>query len=67
MKDPQNAIPHGVSLLHDPLRNKGTAFTENERDALGLRRAVERGAMSANLSAYFTGTTATIGRRGCNP
>ena len=37
MKDPQNAIPHGVSLLHDPLRNKGTAFTENERDALGLR------------------------------
>jgi hypothetical protein len=24
-------------LLHDPLRNKGTAFTEVERDALGLR------------------------------
>ena len=37
MKDPHTAIPHGVSLLHDPLRNKGTAFTENERDALGLR------------------------------
>lgn len=27
----------GMSLLQDPLRNKGTAFTEVERDALGLR------------------------------
>ena len=27
----------GVKLLHDPARNKGTAFTEAERDALGLR------------------------------
>lgn len=27
----------GFALLHDPLRNKGTAFTEEERDALGLR------------------------------
>jgi len=27
----------GVELLHDPLRNKGTAFTERERDELGLR------------------------------
>jgi malate dehydrogenase (oxaloacetate-decarboxylating)(NADP+) len=27
----------GVDLLHDPLLNKGTAFTETERDALGLR------------------------------
>ncbi len=27
----------GVKLLHDPLRNKGTAFTEEERDRLGLR------------------------------
>lgn len=37
MKISQNSIPHGVKLLHDPLRNKGTAFTEIERDALGLR------------------------------
>jgi malate dehydrogenase (oxaloacetate-decarboxylating)(NADP+) len=28
---------YGVKLLHDPVRNKGTAFTEAERDALGLR------------------------------
>src|SRR6202165_1897836 len=28
---------HGLSLLRDPLLNKGTAFTERERDTLGLR------------------------------
>ena len=27
----------GVKLLHDPLRNKGTAFTEAEREAFALR------------------------------
>jgi malate dehydrogenase (oxaloacetate-decarboxylating)(NADP+) len=31
------ALPRGVELLRDPLLNKGTAFTERERDALGLR------------------------------
>jgi len=30
-------IPRGLELLRDPLLNKGTAFTERERDALGLR------------------------------
>lgn len=29
--------PHGVDLLHHPLLNKGTAFSEEERDAYGLR------------------------------
>ena len=29
--------PRGMELLRDPLLNKGTAFTERERDALGLR------------------------------
>jgi malate dehydrogenase (oxaloacetate-decarboxylating)(NADP+) len=28
---------HGLALVQDPTRNKGTAFTEAERDALGLR------------------------------
>ncbi len=30
-------VPTGIELLHDPILNKGTAFTEQERDALGLR------------------------------
>lgn len=30
-------IPTGEELLHDPCLNKGTAFTDAERDALGLR------------------------------
>ncbi len=29
--------PRGMALLRDPLLNKGIAFTEAERDALGLR------------------------------
>src|SRR5580765_3979105 len=29
--------PRGLALLRDPLLNKGTAFTEAERDRLGLR------------------------------
>ncbi len=30
-------LPRGVAVLSDPLLNKGTAFTERERDVLGLR------------------------------
>jgi len=30
-------FPRGTALLQDPSLNKGTAFTEEERDALGLR------------------------------
>ena len=30
-------FPRGMAVLRDPLLNKGTAFTEKERDALGLR------------------------------
>ncbi|MBI3375050.1 MAG: NAD-dependent malic enzyme [Betaproteobacteria bacterium] len=31
------AFPRGMDLMHDPLLNKGTAFTEAERDAYWLR------------------------------
>ncbi len=34
---PPNKNPQGIIWQHDPTRNKGTAFTEAERDALGLR------------------------------
>jgi malate dehydrogenase (oxaloacetate-decarboxylating)(NADP+) len=30
-------LPKGIELLHEPSLNKGTSFTEAERDALGLR------------------------------
>ncbi len=36
-KSHDNAFPHGMQLVRDPLLNKGTAFTDAERDAFGLR------------------------------
>jgi malate dehydrogenase (oxaloacetate-decarboxylating)(NADP+) len=38
--------PHGLALLRDPLLNKGIAFTEEERDALGLRGFLPAAVMS---------------------
>jgi malate dehydrogenase (oxaloacetate-decarboxylating)(NADP+) len=35
--EPKPGLPRGVALLRDPLLNKGTAFTEAERAALGLK------------------------------
>ena len=38
MNDQQISTLHqGVKILHDPIRNKGTAFTDAEREALNLR------------------------------
>ncbi|HET7730776.1 MAG TPA: NAD-dependent malic enzyme [Usitatibacter sp.] len=37
VKPVEEKIPTGIRLLHDPLLNKGSAFTEAEREALGLR------------------------------
>jgi malate dehydrogenase (oxaloacetate-decarboxylating)(NADP+) len=34
---PSVSLPSGMGLLQDPALNKGTAFTESERDALHLR------------------------------
>ena len=33
----ESSIPTGLAVLQDPVLNKGTAFSERERDALGLR------------------------------
>ena len=36
-REPRAGFPRGVALLRDPLLNKGTAFTAEERQALGLK------------------------------
>jgi len=37
MNDDQSpSLHHGVKILHDPIRNKGTAFTDADRKALNL-------------------------------
>ena len=35
-KNIPNDFPKGVELLRDPMLNKGTAFTQKERESLGL-------------------------------
>jgi malate dehydrogenase (oxaloacetate-decarboxylating)(NADP+) len=37
LAEPLPGMPRGLTLLRDPLLNKGTAFTEEERATLGLR------------------------------
>jgi len=37
VRKPPPGFPRSVAVLRDPALNKGTAFTEKERDALGLR------------------------------
>jgi malate dehydrogenase (oxaloacetate-decarboxylating)(NADP+) len=41
----------GMALLRDPLLNKGTAFTEHERDALGLRGLLPAHVLSMEAQA----------------
>ena len=43
--------PRGMALLRDPLLNKGTAFTEQERDALGLRGLLPANVLSMDAQA----------------
>jgi len=48
--------PHGLALLRDPLLNKGTAFSEEERDALGLRGFLPAAVLSmeAQVERFLT-------------
>src|SRR3954452_2627954 len=43
--------PHGLALLRDPLLQSGTAFTEQERDALGLRGLLPANVLSMEAQA----------------
>jgi malate dehydrogenase (oxaloacetate-decarboxylating)(NADP+) len=42
-------FPRGVKLLHDPVRNKGTAFSPEERAMLGLRGLLPPRSQSQDL------------------
>ena len=44
-------FPRGVKLLHDPIRNKGTAFTEPERESFGLRGLLPPRVLTQELQA----------------
>jgi malate dehydrogenase (oxaloacetate-decarboxylating)(NADP+) len=43
--------PHGLALLRDPLLNRGTGFTNAERDALGLRGLLPANVLSMQAQA----------------
>jgi malate dehydrogenase (oxaloacetate-decarboxylating)(NADP+) len=43
--------PHGLALLRDPMLNKGTGFTDQEREALGLRGFLPASIMSLQAQA----------------
>src|SRR3989304_2629705 len=45
------ATVRGMALLRDPLLNRGTAFTEQERDALGLRGLLPAHVLSMQAQA----------------
>jgi malate dehydrogenase (oxaloacetate-decarboxylating)(NADP+) len=52
IKQPTGAVlPHGVALLRDPMLNKGTAFSEKERDTLGLRGLLPAHVLSMEMQA----------------
>jgi malate dehydrogenase (oxaloacetate-decarboxylating)(NADP+) len=43
--------PRGVALLRDPMLNKGTTFSEDERDMLGLRGLLPAHVLSMEAQA----------------
>ncbi len=44
-------FPRGVKLLHDPQRNKGTAFSDSERELLNLRGLLPPRVLDQHLQA----------------
>jgi len=49
-----DGLQRGVELLHDPATNKGTAFTAEEREALGLHGLLPSGVQSMELQVQRT-------------
>src|SRR4030088_860900 len=59
--------PRGADLLHDPRRNKSTAFSETEREALGLLGLLPEGIDDLDTQllralAQLDGTTPALDR-----
>ena len=54
MTDKAGPLARGLALLHDPLLNKGQAFTERERDALGIRGLLPPHVLSQDEQAERT-------------
>ena len=51
MVNSMDLIPKGVDLLHNPMLNHGTAFTEEERDLLKLRGLLPPRPLTQDLQA----------------
>ena len=60
---PLRATSNGSDMLHDPLWNKGTAFTHSERDRLGIRGLIppmvktleeQKQRIDAHIDSYTT-------------
>src|ERR671930_1813671 len=49
---PQVAAPHGRTLLRDPRYNRGTAFSQEERSALGLEGLLPAGVQTLEQQSH---------------
>ena len=63
--DRRSRVRRGVDLLHDPTFNKGTAFTQQERDALNLRgllppRILTQDEQAEKVLESFRGKTSAL-------